>query len=318
MIARLLIAALVLFSLAPAASAEPDADGRIFGVVTLDLAGGEVAVDWCYRFGRECGLPAAIGACRQFGYRRASAHTKADNVGRTYVLGDARFCNDPECDALSNVRCLDQIDPGDRVPTQGFERPAINGPNGWMRVDFCRRWGQDCGWPAADRFCELQGYRAAVEYARDSARRRRHSCSMAARSAPTPPATASPTSPATGRFCRRRVQTSSRRRGAHSGCARRLLTLLLIRRRGGGRAVTTVFISYASDDRDRVRLMSMRCARPDLRCGGIARFSRITHGLMKLNGSWTRRTRRLCSGPGPAGKVNGSRMKRAAPSGTGS
>jgi len=44
--------------------------------------------------------------------------------------------------------------------TRTFNNPRING----VRLDWCRRWSQQCGRPAANAFCRRRGYARAVSH----------------------------------------------------------------------------------------------------------------------------------------------------------
>ena len=41
-----------------------------------------------------------------------------------------------------------------------FDRPAVDG----KRLDWCLNWGENCGKPAADAFCKLNGYANATQW----------------------------------------------------------------------------------------------------------------------------------------------------------
>jgi len=41
-----------------------------------------------------------------------------------------------------------------------FEPPMVGGPAG-RRLDFCLVWGAQCGQPAADAYCQKQGWEKA-------------------------------------------------------------------------------------------------------------------------------------------------------------
>ena len=165
MVIRFALAALMLAQVSLAAAQPLPPEVRIDGVVMAPFgSGGDVPLDWCLNFGRDCGEPLATALCREFGYQRAASFEKAVNLGRTYVVGAERFCEDPECDGMRDLACSDPIDPNSDVQQREFYNPRINGPEGPMRVDYCRVWARECGWPAADRFCALQGYKAARSF----------------------------------------------------------------------------------------------------------------------------------------------------------
>ena len=76
--------------------------GQSFGRALIN----GVPVDWCATWATNCGQPAADLFCRSQGFPRAERWTRAMEQ-RTYVLGDARFCDSttPACGALRDVVC---------------------------------------------------------------------------------------------------------------------------------------------------------------------------------------------------------------------
>lgn len=55
--------------------------------------------------------------------------------------------------------------PAGSQQTRLFNNPTIahSGTPAKMRLDWCLTWGKDCGRPAADLFCQKQGYQAAAQ-----------------------------------------------------------------------------------------------------------------------------------------------------------
>ena len=51
--------------------------------------------------------------------------------------------------------------------TRRFENPRVTHEGRAYRIDACRVWANDCGQPAADRFCQLQGYAEATGFGGD-------------------------------------------------------------------------------------------------------------------------------------------------------
>ena len=45
-------------------------------------------------------------------------------------------------------------------PSRTFANPKVDG----YALDWCREWGQACGKPAADKFCEEEGYSEAIQF----------------------------------------------------------------------------------------------------------------------------------------------------------
>ncbi|HYB55721.1 MAG TPA: TIR domain-containing protein [Alphaproteobacteria bacterium] len=46
--------------------------------------------------------------------------------------------------------------------TRHFDNPMVDG----VALDHCRSWARDCGQPAADAFCQSQGFAAAIDFTR--------------------------------------------------------------------------------------------------------------------------------------------------------
>lgn len=64
-----------------------------------------IALDWCLRPGADCGKPAADGFCSSRALGPAQGFTKADDVGKTLILGTKQVCSDPSCDAFAAIQC---------------------------------------------------------------------------------------------------------------------------------------------------------------------------------------------------------------------
>ena len=62
------------------------------------------AVDWCVNWAANCGQPGADNFCRVNGYARATSF-KTYQPGRTYVIGDNRFCAAEFCIGFAQVVC---------------------------------------------------------------------------------------------------------------------------------------------------------------------------------------------------------------------
>jgi hypothetical protein len=67
-------------------------------------------VDWCHKWGQNCGQKAANAFCRTAGYEEAEGfHWETGHASVTkpaLVLGDEQLCRDAGCGVLLNVRCL--------------------------------------------------------------------------------------------------------------------------------------------------------------------------------------------------------------------
>jgi hypothetical protein len=110
------------------------------------------ALDYCRRWGQDCGKPAADAYCRSKGYRRALRYRVKQNAPPTRVFSSGKVCNAPGCDRIDWVACE-----ADGV----FKNPKVKG----YALDVCRQWGKDCGKPAADNFCRSRGYDGSVDFA---------------------------------------------------------------------------------------------------------------------------------------------------------
>jgi hypothetical protein len=67
-----------------------------------------IRLDICLHWGVDCGQPTADAWCTQQGFERATGLTHAQNVGQTtptIVMGDAKVCALPECDAFASITC---------------------------------------------------------------------------------------------------------------------------------------------------------------------------------------------------------------------
>lgn len=64
-----------------------------------------VRLDACRVWGNECGQPAADAFCRLEGFDKAVALEWDKNIGRTWVMGDASVCDDPNCDGFRTITC---------------------------------------------------------------------------------------------------------------------------------------------------------------------------------------------------------------------
>lgn len=142
-------AALTLFAAATPASAQE----RTYANPTID----GFRLDWCLRWGAACGLPAAEEFCRRMGHDGVRGFARADNIGAqspTLVLSGNQICRDAGCDGFSRITCRSE-----RV-FQVFQQPMA----GEHRLDWCRRWGAECGQPAAQEYCRRRGYQGVHSY----------------------------------------------------------------------------------------------------------------------------------------------------------
>ena len=106
-------------------------------------------IDYCYHQGSDCGAPAAHAFCQLThgeGFVASRFAMEAD-IGSTetptWILGDGLDCTSPGCDGFAHIECSDT--------TFTSTHPM----HGDRAVDWCLTYGQDCGQPAADRWCEV-------------------------------------------------------------------------------------------------------------------------------------------------------------------
>ena len=123
---------------------------------------GDTRLDWCLTWGTDCGRPAAVDFCNRRRYADVVVF-RAEKVGKsepTTLIGSNQVCSGHDfCTAFAYITCTGPI-PTERV----FANPV------WKdrRLDFCLRWGADCGKPAADTFCRAKGYSDALHAVPDA------------------------------------------------------------------------------------------------------------------------------------------------------
>ena len=62
-------------------------------------------LDWCLKWGQQCGEPAATAWCRTQGFERAIGWQIAQSVPPTFVLGSGQVCNQEFCGGFSTITC---------------------------------------------------------------------------------------------------------------------------------------------------------------------------------------------------------------------
>lgn len=65
-------------------------------------------LDWCLRWGTECGRAAADAYCKSIGHSRATEFEEKLDIGRetpTWVLGDKKVCDQDGCDGFKFITC---------------------------------------------------------------------------------------------------------------------------------------------------------------------------------------------------------------------
>ena len=117
-------------------------------------------LDICLQWGVNCGKPAADAYCQSRGYVKSAGHTIAQNVGAvtpTRLITTGAKCDQGFCDAFQTVTCWKPS------PTQVFYQPKFMG----NRLDICVDWGQGCGKPAADKYCQSKGFAQSAAFSID-------------------------------------------------------------------------------------------------------------------------------------------------------
>lgn len=117
-------------------------------------------LDWCLRYGEQCGEDAASYFCQRRGYGtvasfametwRVPPATYLPAVGEMCITG---VTIGGGCNSFSFIECADPLGPL-------FTAPTVGG----VPLDWCLHWGSDCGLPAAQYFCEEQGYSGVADY----------------------------------------------------------------------------------------------------------------------------------------------------------
>lgn len=114
-------------------------------------------LDWCKTFQQDCGKPAANAWCVSKDYKNAANFTKEENVGKTRTIGDGSICEDSNCDSFSQITCFKPL--LFNINAQ-YDQPMFKN----YRLDWCYAWSKQCGKPAADAFCKLNGHSDAQSF----------------------------------------------------------------------------------------------------------------------------------------------------------
>jgi len=145
-----------------------------------------VALDYCRNWEKDCGKPAADAFCQSQGFAASIDFTPRFHAPPTRVIGSGQVCNNAICARMAAVTCgaagqgASAPPPAQtasagvpaqaaRAPASGgvpatrhFDNPLVEG----IALDFCRSWARECGKPAADAFCQSQGFAAAIDFTR--------------------------------------------------------------------------------------------------------------------------------------------------------
>ena len=115
-------------------------------------------LDWCLTWGSNCGKAPADAWCKLNGFDEAQSFSEWVNPGiATRLIGTNQVCDEPECDAYTQIVCLG---PGAGADQETFNKPKFKS----LRLDWCRVWGNDCGQGAANAYCQWKGFDKATAF----------------------------------------------------------------------------------------------------------------------------------------------------------
>ena len=126
------------------------------------ISGGQnYGIDVCYYFGAYCGQHAADAFCERKNLGNATQFSFRFDTPPTWVRGDARWCRGATCDRFASITCGPRGSVFHTTYTffNPFTRDYNDRPFG---IDVCLNFGRNCGQPAADRYCRIEGYSSAV------------------------------------------------------------------------------------------------------------------------------------------------------------
>jgi hypothetical protein len=157
---------LVLLSFAPGALAED----KTFNRPTIRFGEEEsgIRLDVCLNFGKDCGQVVADMFCKRRWFYGAKAFRTESGIGRTrlitnvYDINRNIVCNGSHCTGFEYITCSK-----DDRPSEAFSPPVLKTLSGSYRLDYCKTWARDCGQPAADYFCKIQGFSRAHFWRKD-------------------------------------------------------------------------------------------------------------------------------------------------------
>jgi hypothetical protein len=112
-------------------------------------------LDWCMNFEQGCGKPAADLFCKKSGFGASTGFQIRPQVNfQTMTIGQNAIC-DPRshrCDSFNYIDCQETI--------KVFSVPTYNG----YRLDWCRQFEHECGAPAAQAYCQKNGFSQLVNF----------------------------------------------------------------------------------------------------------------------------------------------------------
>ncbi|MBI1385796.1 MAG: hypothetical protein GC150_12880 [Rhizobiales bacterium] len=120
-------------------------------------------VSYCILEGVACGFPAAQKFCALMGEGDAVSYPKWQNPVEqgqaTVYMGDGTICKHRGCASFVHITCIKTSKSA--APTGiRFAYPQL----GAYYLDWCKRWGEQCGKPAADAYCRHKGHSEAVDF----------------------------------------------------------------------------------------------------------------------------------------------------------
>ena len=127
----------------------------------------KLALDWCKSWASDCGKPAADAYCVSQGYETASKYSKASDVGYpTRVISDNRICDEPGCDSFSVIICEKaEAQTDEDYSDGGYDSVTYDYPKaGKWHLDWCLTYGQNCGKPVAEYYCQSKGHQHATAF----------------------------------------------------------------------------------------------------------------------------------------------------------
>jgi len=120
---------------------------------------GNYRLDYCLTWQKSCGGHAAEAFCQSKGYDTAKDFSIAKQISTpTRTIGDNSVCDQGNCDGFQVITCEKQL------PDPIFFAPKVKG----VALDWCLNWAKDCGKPAADQFCRMQGHAEAASFAKQA------------------------------------------------------------------------------------------------------------------------------------------------------
>ena len=123
-------------------------------------------LDWCYKWGIQCGEAAADRFCISKGYDESFNFSIAPDIGDvtpTKILGTGQVCEDVTCDGFAKITCTrgDEEDEDDPIETKFFKKPLKGG----VQVNICFAKGVQCGGgAAAKKYCNQNGFAKAISF----------------------------------------------------------------------------------------------------------------------------------------------------------